>query len=99
MTLTASTAASATPADRCSAGQSPHFTFGFANLQTALGDQMGGAITCEFADPNGTGDVHQQTTKGLAFWRKRSNTPTFTNGYDHWALTTAGLVHWIGVEH
>ena len=60
---------------------------------------MGGAITCEFADPNGTGDVHQQTTKGLAFWRKRSNTPTFTNGYDHWALTTAGLVHWIGVEH
>ena len=64
----------------CPPGQSPHFVFGFAELRSRLGDWMGTALTCEFADPRGTGDVHQQTTKGLAFWRKSTNTPTFTNG-------------------
>jgi hypothetical protein len=28
----------------------------------------------------------------MAFWRKSTNTPTFTNGVEHWALTPHGLV-------
>jgi hypothetical protein len=38
----------------------------------------------------------QQTTTGLAFWRKATNTPTFTDGSRHWALTSGGLVAWTG---
>jgi uncharacterized protein len=86
----------ASTANRCAAGQTPHFVFGFADLHTRLGDQMGQAVTCEFPDPKGTGDVHQQTLNGLAFWRKSTNTPTFTNGDDHWAQTSGGFVHWTG---
>jgi predicted metalloprotease len=59
---------------------------------------MGEPVTCEFADPNGTGDVHQETSKGLAFWRKSTNTPTFTDGNQHWAITAQGLVSWIGTS-
>ena len=43
-----------------------------------------------------TGDSHQQTSSGLSFYRKRTNTPTFTNGSEHWALTRDGLVTWTG---
>jgi predicted metalloprotease len=86
----------ASTADHCTAGQTPHFVFGFADLHNRLGDQMGLPVSCEFPDPKGTGDVHQQTTKGLSFWRKSTNTATFTNGDDHWALTSRGLVHWNG---
>src|SRR5262249_36337290 len=50
----------------------------------------------EFADPNGTGDVHQTTTTGLAFWRKSTNTPTFTNGWEHWAHSSRGWLCWTG---
>jgi uncharacterized protein len=57
---------------------------------------MGHPTTCEFSDPDGSGDVHQETSKGLAFWRKSTNTPTFTNGFQHWALTPQGLVTWVG---
>ncbi len=57
---------------------------------------MGTPTTCEYADPAGTGDVHQDTTTGLAFWRKSTNTPTFTNGFDHWALTEQGITYWTG---
>jgi hypothetical protein len=83
-------------ATRCGSGQTPTFSLGFAALKTYLGDVLGEPTTCEFADPNGSGDVLQQTTHGLAFWRKSSNTPTFTNGSDHWALTPAGPVQWTG---
>ncbi len=74
----------------CPPGQVPRFVFGFAELQARLGPAiMGFPLTCEFADPNGTGDVLQLPTQGLAFWRKRTNTPTFTDGATHWALTAA----------
>jgi len=63
------------PADRCAGGESPHYEFGFAALQRLLGAEMGQPLTCEFADPNGTGDVHQKTTRGLAFWRKEHQYP------------------------
>lgn len=81
---------------RCPAGAAPTFNFGFAELRGRVGDAVGEATTCEFADPNGSGDVHQRTSTGLAFWRKSTNTPTFTNGYDHWGLLAGELVYWVG---
>lgn len=80
----------------CQDGQVPSFVLGFATLRQHVGPAMGEPVTCEFADPSGTGDVHQQTTTGLAFWRRSTNTPTFTDGYRHWALTGEGLVAWTG---
>jgi len=83
-----------TVGSRCAAGTTPQFTLGFADLKTRLGDTMGEPLTCEFADPNGSGDMHQLTSKGLAFWRKSTNTPTFTNGSEHWGRTATGWVEW-----
>jgi hypothetical protein len=74
------------------------FVFGFAELHRFLGPIMGEALICETPDPNGTGDVHQQTTGGLAFWRRSTNTPTFTDGSDHWAHTAAGWLCWTGAS-
>ena len=82
----------------CQPGEAPHFTFGFADLKAQIGDDMGTPLTCEFPDPRGTGDVHQRTTTGLAFWRKSTNTPTFTDGFDHWAETPNGWVTWTGAS-
>ncbi len=84
------------PVSAFAAECAPHYEAGFAALSRMLGDQMGDALTCEFPDPNGSGDVHQKTTLGLAFWRKSTNTPTFTNGFDHWGLTAQGALHWTG---
>ena len=78
----------------CSPGQEPRY--GFEALHDRLGDRMGNPLTCGFPDPNGTGDVHQVTSQGLGFWRKRTNTPTFTNDHEHWALTERGFVSWLG---
>ena len=58
----------AQPMRGCGAGQSPNFRFGFASLKSLLGDQMGVAVSCEYADPSG--DTLQDTSTGLAFWRK-----------------------------
>jgi hypothetical protein len=82
----------------CQPGQAPQFSSGFADLKAQIGDAMGDPITCEFADPSGTGDIQQRTTTGLAFWRKATNTPTFTNGFDHWAQTPNGWVTWTGAS-
>ena len=80
----------------CPAGQSPHFEAGFADLKARIGDAMGDPLTCEYPDPNGTGDIHQDTTTGLAFWRKSTNTPTFTDGFNHWGHTAQGWATWTG---
>lgn len=84
----------------CPPGQAPHFVGGFAVLAERVGPEtIGAPMTCEFPDPNGTGDVMQLTTQGLAFWRKRTNTPTFTNGFIHFAVTERsplGTVYWYG---
>ena len=82
----------------CAPGQTPRFSLGFADLKAHLGDVLGDPTTCEFADPGGSGDMLQQTTHGLAFWRKSSNTPTFTDGSVHWAFTPAGWVQWTGAS-
>ncbi|MCC6177542.1 MAG: hypothetical protein IT305_19760 [Chloroflexi bacterium] len=79
----------------CAAGQAPAFVNGFADLKDQLGPIMGEPVECEHTN-GANGDVLQQTTTGLAFWRKSSNTPTFTDGFHHWALTSRGLVAWDG---
>ena len=85
-------------AQGCRPGQAPAYVFGFAELHIRRAGSMGDALSCEFPDPNGTGDVHQRTARGLAFWRKSTNTPTFTNGSEHWASTTRGFLYWTGTS-
>lgn len=89
--------ASAQGADSCNPGQGTQFSFGFADLRSQVGNAMGDAIECEHANPE-NGDTLQRTTTGLSFYRKSTNTPTFTNGSDHWGLTTDGLAYWIGTS-
>ena len=86
----------AQPAPFCQTGQAPAFLHGFGTLKARLGAAMGDPIECEHTNAGG-GDARQQTTTGLAFYRESTNTPTFTDGHRHWALTAAGLVYWEGL--
>lgn len=94
--LASASPTSAESAPGCGPDQSPSYVFGFADLHAWLGETMGRPITCEYADPNGTGDTEQNTSVGLAFWRKSTNTPTFTDGSRHWARTEHGQMTWTG---
>jgi len=67
----------------------------FQSLADELGPTMGDPLECEHMDP-GTGDTLQLTTSGLAYFRHHGNTPTFTDGWQHWALVDEGLVIWAG---
>ena len=96
--LTPSAPLAAQAAPHCGSDDPPIYVFGFAHLKALLGATMGDPVSCEYADPNGTGDTLQDTTAGLAFWRKSTNTPTFTNGATHWGLTSGGLVTWTGAS-
>lgn len=87
--------ASAQTAPFCRAGETPQFLFGFALLKAQLGDIMGNPLECVHVNPT-NGDALQQTTTGLSFYRASTNTPTFTDGYRHWANTPAGLLFWVG---
>jgi hypothetical protein len=78
----------------CPPGASPTFVLGFAELKQRLGDRMGTPLTCERPGPEG--DSLQQTTTGMARYRKSTNVPSFTQGDEHWALTERGLVYWRG---
>jgi hypothetical protein len=89
------TAVMAQSAAACPPGRAPSFLSGFASLQTNLGSSMGEPTECEHVDPV-SGDTFQRTTTGLALYRRDTNTPMFTNGREHWALTSDGLVHWSG---
>ncbi len=89
--------ASAQSSSYCQAGQSPQFSMGFASLRAQVGPVMGSAIQCEHPN-SANGDMLQSTTTGLAFYRKSTNTPTFTDGYYHWGLTAQGLVAWVGAD-
>ncbi len=73
----------------------PSFLYGFAALNLQLGPAMGEPLECERAI-HVNGDTQQRTSVGYAYYRKVANIPTFTNGWDHWALTDRGLVHWEG---
>lgn len=79
----------------CEPGKTPQFVFGFATLKEQVGAAMGEPLECEHPQPE-NGDTLQITTTGLAYYRKSTNTPTFTDGSRHWALTDKGLVEWTG---
>jgi hypothetical protein len=74
----------------------PLFIGRMAALKLALGASMGDAVECERAvDDNG--NTQQQTTTGLAYFRKEANAASFTTGWDHWALLVGrDLVYWSG---
>lgn len=96
LTATASVA-SAEGAPYCEPGETPAFHFGFATLGQMSDAPMGVALECEHANP-ANGDTLQKTSTGLAFYRKSTNTPTFTDGFNHWALTSAGVLTWVGAN-
>ena len=60
--------------DQCPPGERPSYVRGFAYLYEFLGEAMGDAISCEFPDPGGTGELHQLTSRGLAVWSSGTNT-------------------------
>jgi hypothetical protein len=95
--ITSPTALAASGAPFCADGQAPLFTFGFADLKAAIGDSMGDPVECEHAS-SANGDTLQQTTTGLAIYRHSTNTSEFTDGWNHWALTSDGLVAWSGTD-
>jgi hypothetical protein len=71
------------------------FALGFQRLKEQLGERMGEALECEHGSADGA-EVVQRTTTGVAYLRRQSNMPGFTNGSEHWALTADGLVYWAG---
>ena len=97
LTVTASPAPLLAAPEFCAPGETPQFRFGFAFLSSRLGKTMGDPIECEHANPD-NGDTLQQTSTGLSFYRKATNTPTFTDGWNHWAWTFQGLVYWTGSD-
>jgi hypothetical protein len=76
----------------CSHGQAPSFAHGLSELREQLGTAMGDPVECEQPDP-ATGDVAQQTTTGMAIYRKDTDTALFTNGRELWTLSNGGLAH------
>ena len=93
--LLAAAPAGAESAPFCRAGETPTFEHGLGWLQSVTGGVMGAPIDCVHHDGQ-TGDALQRTTTGLAYWRKSTNTPVFTDGWRHWAWTSTGLVEWVG---
>lgn len=75
----------------CAPGQSPSFSFGFLQLSEALGTDMGEPTECAHAEVS-TGDTYQQTTKGLAIYRRADNLPSFSSASGRWTLTGDGIV-------
>ena len=82
-------------APSCRPGEAPEFRFGRAQLKAELGPVMGDPVECEHAD-GPAGDTRQGTTTGLAYYRRATNAPSFTDGYRHWARTPSGVAYWEG---
>jgi hypothetical protein len=80
----------------CDSGR-PRFLGSLANLKTRIGAEMGDPKDCEHA-VDADGNTQQQTTTGLAYYRRRLNAAVFTNGWDHWALSEDKLLRWSGNE-
>jgi len=87
--------ASAQSAPYCAPNQAPSFRFGIGALQERLGLVMGSPLECEHVNA-ASGDTIQQTTTGLAYFRPSTNTPVFTDGVVHYALSDGKLVMWHG---
>jgi len=67
----------------------------FSGLRDAIGETFGQPLECPHVDPS-TGDTLQRTSTGLAIYRARSHTPTFTDGYHRWAKDARGVITWQG---
>jgi hypothetical protein len=88
----------AQPAPFCTPGQVPAFTRELASLVDQLQSFMGQPVECEHLDPV-SGDILQATTAGLAYYRHAArDTPVFTDGQSHVALTADGLIGWDGAS-
>jgi hypothetical protein len=85
--------AQAQGAPYCPPGQPTQFLFGIAELQERLGATMGVPLECEHVNPE-NGDTIQHTTTGLAYYRPSINTPMFTDGQTHWALSNNQVLMW-----
>src|SRR5205823_2133590 len=83
----------AAPPPFCESGERPQFSSRMTGLRDRLGTTMGALLECEHTD-TGSGDTAQKTTTGLACLRRATNTPSFTDGSRHWALTSVGLTQW-----
>lgn len=79
----------------CLPGQTPTFSFGFAELAQHLGSVMGQPIECEHGAV-GTSSTFQETTTGIAIYDACTNASMFERGEDNWLLTSTGLEHWSG---
>ena len=79
----------------CVADGPPVLGTGFAALAARLEPNVGEPSECEHPDGD-SGDVLQHTAGGLLYWRKSTNTPTFTNGTEHWALRDDQILNWTG---
>ena len=78
----------------CTAAR-PTFVGGMAALRSSLGANMGDPIECE-RSVDDQGDTQQNTTTGLAYYRRQLNMASFTTGWDHWGSRDGGLIHWTG---
>jgi hypothetical protein len=79
-------------APNCSPRAALTFDPGLLELKAKLGDFMGDPLECASTNP-ANGDVIQHTTAGLAFVRKSTGMPTFTDGRQHWGLRDY-LIKW-----
>lgn len=79
----------------CATGQTPGFRYGIASLAQELGATMGDPVECEHTD-SASGNTVQQTTTGLAYYVASSNLPSFTDGFNHWALVNGSAIQWTG---
>ena len=61
-------------AAHCEAGSTPQFRFGLAFLHSVIGETMGDPIECAHVNPD-NGDVLQQTSTGLAYYRAKTGAP------------------------
>jgi len=79
----------------CQAGEVPTFSNGMSALHAQVGAAMGTPVECEH-QATVVGNTVQQTSTGLAAYDGITNTATFTDGWNHWALTPDGLETWQG---
>lgn len=87
----------AATANHCPPGIRPRFTEELASLKARIWIAMGDALECAHPGSD-SGDLLQTTSSGTAMYRAVTKTPVFTSGTQHWALTSRGLVHWLGID-
>lgn len=92
-TVLAPQPALAQDAPYCPTGMGAQFVLGIAALKGRLGPTMGQPLECEHLNAE-NGDTIQRTTTGLAYYRPSINTPIFTDGQTHWALSNNQLLMW-----